>query len=249
MGTLRDARGLPGGARPLCLGAPDAARHHVSARLSRCGRGEGSDPTTGSKIKRACRSRGRAVEQLVDDLRRVRIQRSDGGMESDSARTSSRFSSRSSVAGLGGEAAAGCRKITEAELSVVGEVDTALGDYYAEQVGTRRPLPGVGERRIWTWFEQKLIVGQGIRGRVLRGADESEGLGNQVIQRLESAHLIRAEERHGITWYELAHDRLIVPIRGRQRPLRRGTQPDPARRGLVGARGPARARCCSRVLS
>jgi CHAT domain len=27
------------------------------------------------------------------------------------------------------------------------------------------------------------------------------------------AHLLRAEERRGVTWYELAHDRLIAPVR------------------------------------
>ncbi len=43
--------------------------------------------------------------------------------------------------------------------------------------------------------------------------DESQGLDNRAIAPVVDAHLVRAENRRGATWYELAHDRLIEPVR------------------------------------
>jgi hypothetical protein len=34
-----------------------------------------------------------------------------------------------------------------------------------------------------------------------------------VIARLIDAHLVRAEQRRGMTWFELAHDRMLAPVR------------------------------------
>jgi len=47
----------------------------------------------------------------------------------------------------------------------------------------------------------------------LLGADASAGLDDQAIWPLVDAHLVRAERRRGATWFELAHDRLIGPVR------------------------------------
>lgn len=43
--------------------------------------------------------------------------------------------------------------------------------------------------------------------------DLSEGLPNQTIFHFVDAHLVRAEKRRGLTWFELAHDRLVEPVR------------------------------------
>ena len=53
----------------------------------------------------------------------------------------------------------------------------------------------------------------GIRNQVLRGAGTSEGLRNELIEKLVNSHLVRPEQRSGAVWYELAHDRLIEPVR------------------------------------
>jgi hypothetical protein len=47
----------------------------------------------------------------------------------------------------------------------------------------------------------------------LMGQEQSAGLNNPAIQKLVDAHLVRRDTRRGATWFELAHDRLIVPIR------------------------------------
>ena len=103
--------------------------------------------------------------------------------------------------------------ISPEDLAEAGDVDTALRDYYAEQVATTASASGVDERRIRDWVEDNLITESGLRGQVLRAQDATGGLANTVIRRLVDAHLLRAEERRGVTWYELAHDRLIAPVR------------------------------------
>ena len=48
---------------------------------------------------------------------------------------------------------------------------------------------------------------------VHRDPDSNDGIPNTVIDRLVKAHLIRTQQRAGGIWYELAHDRLIKPIK------------------------------------
>src|SRR5262249_39640868 len=74
-------------------------------------------------------------------------------------------------------------------------------------------MSGVSERAIREWFGRQLIMEQGIRGQVLQGQGQSEGLDNGVINALVDTHLVRGEKRRGATWFELAHDRFIEPVR------------------------------------
>ena len=52
-----------------------------------------------------------------------------------------------------------------------------------------------------------------MRGQVLKETELSGGLANDVIDDLLDAHLVRAESRGGAAWFELAHDRLVKPVR------------------------------------
>jgi hypothetical protein len=109
------------------------------------------------------------------------------------------------------------RQIDPEDLAQFGNVSQALGAYYddaiARIVGARDggSDPAL-ERGIRDWFGNRLITPTGTRGQVLRGAEASEGLPNEVIETLLDTHLIRGEKRAGATWYELAHDRLIQPV-------------------------------------
>jgi hypothetical protein len=104
-------------------------------------------------------------------------------------------------------------QIDEQEIAHVGDVNQSLSDYYAERVAVAADSTGVLERSIRDWFEHKLITEQGIRSQVLMGQQQSEELDNRAIFKLVDAHLVRADKRRGITWFELAHDRLIRPVR------------------------------------
>jgi WD40 repeat protein len=108
---------------------------------------------------------------------------------------------------------AGLREIGDGERNL-GDVDNALGEYYDNRVQTiaaARPRPPDAEREIRNWFGRQLITAQGIRGQVLKG-DVNQKLADEVIAALVNAHLVREDKRHGATWFELAHDRLIEPV-------------------------------------
>jgi len=115
----------------------------------------------------------------------------------------------------------GPREITEADLredgvdKTAGYVDTALASFYAEKVRhiAETNDRDISERKIRWWIEEQLITPNGIRGHVLQGSTHTEGMPNDVVRRLGRANLVRSEERHGAFWVELAHDRLIRPVR------------------------------------
>jgi formylglycine-generating enzyme required for sulfatase activity len=104
-------------------------------------------------------------------------------------------------------------EITLKLVESIGSVDQALSDYYSQQVKAIASETGVSELSIRDWFENRLITIQGVRTQVLQEPGQSGGLDNKAIERLVRAHLVRPERRRGLTWYELAHDRLIEPVR------------------------------------
>ncbi|MBO9315333.1 MAG: hypothetical protein J7456_06055 [Chloroflexus sp.] len=158
-----------------------------------------------------------AAQILVDDLRRARVQLISDRVETKLGNTIEpvqlqvvcyRLWQR-----LFPDGAPEGAIITEHALSTVGSVDAALADYYAERVAAAAVVSGVRERVIRDWFDQQLITTAGIRNQVLRGEGTTAGLPNIALPPLIDAYLIRAEQRRNFTWYELAHDRLIEPIR------------------------------------
>ncbi|NJL34709.1 MAG: hypothetical protein HC893_13725 [Chloroflexaceae bacterium] len=107
----------------------------------------------------------------------------------------------------------GTRQMTPEHITSVGDVNSALAGYYASCVQHAAAATSVSERVIREWFNIQLITPQGIRGQVLRAAGRSGGLSNETIRMMIDAHLVRAEQRRGATWFELAHDRMIDPIK------------------------------------
>jgi WD40 repeat protein len=103
-------------------------------------------------------------------------------------------------------------RITLDDVHKLGNVNDALAGFYAQKVAAAAGAASTSERAIRDWFDEKLITPQRLRRQVMRGPAESEGLANEVVGELVAAHLVRPEVRHGTTWYELAHDRLIEPI-------------------------------------
>ncbi len=104
-------------------------------------------------------------------------------------------------------------EIVEKDIETIGDVDRALSDYYSERLQIISQSTGLQERKIRDWCNRQLITEQGIRGQVLKGEKQTEGLENTAIQAMVDAHLIRSENRGGRTWYELAHDRLVKPVK------------------------------------
>ncbi len=154
-----------------------------------------------------------AVTRLVNDLRQVQVQRADGTLEEQLGPYVEPVQLQVVCYRLWQHLASDKKEITEEDLSSMGDVSQSLREYYGESVAAVARDSGVSERLIRDWFEHHLITEQGIRGQVLMAPEQSEGLDNRAIRLLENAHLVRAEKRRGATWFELAHDRLIRPVR------------------------------------
>jgi WD40 repeat protein len=154
-----------------------------------------------------------AVNKLANDLRQVQVQRPDGTMEVRPGHYVEPVQLQVVCYHLWDQLPAEKMEISEDDLSAIGNVDQSLAEYYAQQVAVIANRVDVKERVIRDWFEHQLITEGGIRGQVLMEPDESSGLANHAIHMLEDAHLIRGEKRLGATWFELAHDRLIQPVR------------------------------------
>ena len=102
--------------------------------------------------------------------------------------------------------------ITFTDLETLGNVDTALAQFYEDILGDTITATKVAEIDLRNWFEQELITEAGTRGTVFYGAEQTGNLTNAVVDYLASRFILRPEVRPGGTWYELIHDRLVEPI-------------------------------------
>jgi FHA domain len=151
-----------------------------------------------------------AARKLTDDLRRVRVQRPGGLLEEQLGPTVEPTQLQVVCLRLWNALASGKASIEEADVEALGSADTALADYYAEAVAGL----GARERLVRDWIEDELITQRGLRNQILKeDAVQSRRVDAQAISALDERHLIREERRRGVSWLELAHDRLIEPIR------------------------------------
>lgn len=104
----------------------------------------------------------------------------------------------------------GSAVITQQDLSDHGNVERALGLYYERVLDDAAQL--WPKHSLREWFSEHLITKAKTRGFVLRTELDTEGLPNQVVDRLEQQFLLRRETRAGGVWYELTHDTFIEPI-------------------------------------
>ena len=156
--------------------------------------------------------RREAAEKLADDLRRIRVQRS-AGITEELGPTVEPVQLQVACRQVWNRLGADTKAIDLDDVQAVGNVDQALASYYADCIATAVAESGVGERALRDWFENELVTPQGIRGQVLYGPRQNGAFSERAVKMLTDAHLVRAESRRGATWYELAHDRLIEPVK------------------------------------
>jgi hypothetical protein len=153
-----------------------------------------------------------AVKQIADDLRKVNVPQPDGSVAVQLGLVVEPVQLQVVCLRRWEELPEGSQEITKGDQDQIGS--TALADYYADTVSKVAAKSGNTERTIRDWFEHSLITRIHTRGQVLMGPQETDGLDNiTVISELEKAHLVNREERLGSRWLELAHDRLIEPVR------------------------------------
>ena len=152
------------------------------------------------------------AEKLVDDLSSIKVQKLDGSQGFEPGQYVEPVQLQVVCHSLWNNLSPGGTSITDNDLSTVGDVDDALGKYYAERVAEVAQKKNVKQRLIREWIEIKLIAPGGIRSMVMRDTNRKSGeIHDDVIQALQS-DLVRAENRGGAIWYELTHDRLVGPI-------------------------------------
>ncbi len=94
----------------------------------------------------------------------------------------------------------------------IADVNTALSKYYAKNVSEIAKQHNADERALRKWFDKVLISERGFR----RPTTEPPPVRNAeaVLRDLRRVYLIRGDTRPDRPdWFELAHDRLIDPIR------------------------------------
>ncbi len=154
-----------------------------------------------------------AVHKLVNDLATMKVQQPDGSFQDQMGLHVEPLQLQVVCRRLWERLAPEKVSIAADDVAKLGEVTEALASYYASEVGKIAHGEEGVEREIREWVRDKLITPDGTRSPVLRGAGSSEGLSNAFVTGLVDTHLLRAEHRAGATWYELAHDRLVTPIR------------------------------------
>ena len=151
-----------------------------------------------------------AAQRLVDNLRRVQVQRPEGRAQETGPYVEPvqlQVVCRRLWEHLPDDAT----RISTSDVDAVADIDRALAGYYAEQVAAIASQTRMPEQTIRDWVERQLITEQGFRAQVLQGPDGAAE--REVLRLLEDVHLVRAEQRRGAAWFELAHDRLIEPVR------------------------------------
>ncbi|MCP4363164.1 MAG: hypothetical protein GY796_34620 [Chloroflexi bacterium] len=152
------------------------------------------------------------AEQLVEDLRTVRLESLSGELQTVTGEFVEPVQLQVVCQNLWEDLPDNVTLITEEHLRAFGDVDQALSSFYERAVGRALPQAGVDEEALRQWFEASLITPAGTRSTVYRGTSNTAGIGNTAVQTLENMHIIRGEFRAGSRWYELTHDRLIDPI-------------------------------------
>ena len=110
--------------------------------------------------------------------------------------------------------------IDEEHVEAWGDVDRALSRYYETQVRRVVRATGMDELVLRDWFDKELITERGFRDQTSRGPGDGGKRADRALQLLTDAHVIRAERRRDVTWYELAHDRLLEPLQTSNRTWR-----------------------------
>ena len=92
------------------------------------------------------------------------------------------------------------------------EIEQALSDYVDAALKKAAQAAPMSEKVLRDWIEDNLITSTGIRAQALR---EPLVLGkvDGAIAALVDTRLIRSDKRNDREWIELAHDRLVGPLR------------------------------------
>ena len=152
-----------------------------------------------------------AVERLVSDLRKVRQQVTATKVDERDGPFIEPAQLQVVCTRLWENLPGDATVVTSERVGAVGNVDDALGGYYAMAVARAATAGECQERDVRRWIESALIVNR-VRAQALQGSESTHNVSAAAVRALEDAYVVRREERRGGIWYELAHDRLVTPV-------------------------------------
>lgn len=153
-------------------------------------------------------SPGDSVEPVALQIVCWRLWASFGGL----AETITARDVKKAAMDISGESRSG----TSLENDVERLVQGALQNFFDETIKKTAKDHNVQEDLLRVQCLQ-FVTPEGARLPVCRGENRTGRILNPIIDSLAESHLLRAEERGGDTWYELAHDKLIEPILEQQK--------------------------------
>ena len=124
--------------------------------------------------------------------------------------------------------------IKQSDIKQYGDVDKILFDYYENEINRISKDCNTSEKKLRAWIDSNLITPAGTRGITFREKDITKGLDNKIITELSDSHIIRGDERSGGYWYELSHDRWIIPIKNSNAKWRQTHAKKLQKRNLLG---------------
>ena len=110
--------------------------------------------------------------------------------------------------------------ITSEHLHFYGQVDQALRRFYDSAIDLVRQESDETEEQLRAWIESAFITEHGTRSTASMGLIATAGMPNKVADAFTEARILTKEYRARGTWYQLSHDRMIVPIRDANRAWR-----------------------------
>ncbi|MBI4904279.1 MAG: hypothetical protein HY820_11620 [Acidobacteria bacterium] len=156
-----------------------------------------------------------AAAQIYDDLCQVKVPKPGGGTENKPGEFVEPILLQVVCLRRWENLPEGTSSITPLPVPSAGDPEEkqlgalALEEYFSTVTEGVASRMRVSERTIRDWFEDRLITKLDTRGQVLVG----DGLDENTVEELRKAHVVRIEPRNGSDWVELAHDRLIRPIK------------------------------------
>ncbi|MEV4474156.1 tetratricopeptide repeat protein [Nonomuraea sp. NPDC049504] len=153
-----------------------------------------------------------AAELLIDDLREVHFENEAGETTTIKVDTVEPIQLQVVCSALWESLPPEVVEITEEHALLYAQVEEFLSAFYRRTMAEVAAEHGLPASKLRLWMRKTFITEHGTRNAVYEGLIETEGMPNAIPRALEDHHLLRAEQRLGIRWYELTHDRLIAPV-------------------------------------
>ncbi len=107
--------------------------------------------------------------------------------------------------------------LTKDNQKLANFISDALANFYVQAIEeVHKEFPHISKRKLREWFSKELITENETRSAVVQGKTHTgsppNDLPNEVVKAFQDRFIIRGEVRGNNFWYELSHDRFVLPI-------------------------------------